>query len=126
MLMNKFYNFFMNNNFKVCNLMSIFECVEEKCFDNLIETINQKYKEKLNPTKKSNFENLINQNNKIMKGEDIKNVLIKFVIRFLLKNESINVDENCFEIIQNNNGLYKNYSNQNNQNKFGKGRGDIF
>ena len=117
--------FFEDNNFSVSNLMSIFEFVEEKCFDNLSETINQKYKEKLNPTKKSNFENLINQNNKTMKGEDIKNVLIKFVIRFLLKNESINDNENCFKIIQKNKGLYKKYSNPNNENKLAIEMGEL-
>ncbi len=118
-------NFFMNNNFVVCNLMSIFESVEEECFDSLCENINQKYKENFDHNLKNKFDNLMHNNDRILNRENLKKILMKFVIRFLLKNESINVDENCFEIIQNNNGLYKNYSNQNNQNNLAIEMGEL-
>ena len=114
------YQFFSNNDFKVCNLISIFECVEEKCYDNLIENINQKYKENLGPSLKKSIEVLIDKNDRIIKRDHLKQILIKFVIRFLLKNESIEANDNCFEIIQNNNSLYKDYSNKNNQNNLAK------
>ena len=119
------YQFFSNNDFKVCNLISIFECVEEKCYDNLIENINQKYKENLGPSLKKSIEVLIDKNDRIIKRDHLKTILIKFVIRFLLKNESIEANDNCFEIIQNNNSLYKVYSNENNKNKLAKEIGEL-
>ena len=113
----KILDFFRQNNFIVSNLMPTFEFVEEECFEKLSENINQKYKESLNAKNKSNFENFITKNDREMKGEDLKKILIKFVIRFLLNNDSINVNENCFEIIEKNKGLFKEYSNQNNENE---------
>ena len=109
--------YFDENKLKVTQLMSIFEYIEDSFFDNLSENIAQKYKNDIDQNNKKEVKKLL-QSQKVISHDSFISLLKKFTIRFLFENDLIEEDTNCFELIQKNEGLYKEIINKKNENDF--------
>ena len=106
---NECKEFFENNeNFKLINLISIFEYFELLCYPQIIENVNDDYKKEINEEEIGKINNYFNEKERnkdnLIKKIDLATSVRKFISRFLSGkrgDNEIKEDENILFFIQN-------------------------